>query len=351
MRRTLLVIHPGALGDVLLSLPALRGLRGQYPSHEVGIVTGGQVGSLLRACDEVEEVFPLESDALASLLAGPESVNPPLRAWLTRCDLAVCWLTDPGRRLYSVLQELGVSRAIQASPLSSVCEAVHQTERVMEMVRDVVPTGDYGWRLLVPDRMVAAGKARLTGLGILGNRSIVAVHPGSGSRHKCCAPTLLARVVSWLQAHDAYPLVLGGPADDALVARLCEACEKPPPVLLQADLLSVAGVLAHLALFIGHDSGLTHLAAALHLPTVALFGPTDPRRWAPQGSHVTVLTGEGCRCQGWDAVQACLDQPCLQIPVERLIQACERGLRRQERVLCGIQDKATGCLVRSSELC
>ncbi|MGH7205637.1 MAG: glycosyltransferase family 9 protein [Nitrospiraceae bacterium] len=221
----------------------------------------------------------------------------------------------------------------------------------METLRDVVPTGDYGWRLLVPDRVVAAGKARLADLRIRENQPIVIVHPGSGSRHKCCAPTLLARVVSWLQANDAYPLVLGGPADDALVARLCKACEKPPPVLQQVDLLSVAGVLAHGDLFIGHDSGLTHLAAALHLPTVALFGPTDPRRWAPRGSHVTVLTGEGCRCQGWDAVQACFDQPCLQIPVERLIQACGRGLRRQERVLCGMQDKATGCLVRSTELC
>lgn len=352
MRRTLMVIHPGALGDVLLSLPALRGLRGRYPSHEVGVVTGGQVGSLLRACDEVEEVFPLESDTLASLLAGPELlVSPPLRDWLARCDLAVCWMTDSDHRLCSLLRELGVSQVIQRSPLSSVCETIHQTDKVMQTVKDVVPTGDYGWRLLVPDQIGAAGKARLAGLGILGNRSIVAVHPGSGSRHKCCAPTLLARVVSWLRANDAYPLVLGGPADDTLVARLCEACEKPPPVLQQVDLLSVAGVLAHVDLFIGHDSGLTHLAAALHLPTVALFGPTDPRRWAPRGSHVTVLTGERCRCQGWDAVRACLDRPCSQIPLESLIQACERWLRRQERVFCGMQDKATGCLVRSDELC
>lgn len=351
MRRTVLVIHPGALGDVLLSLPALRGLRCRYPSHGVGLVTSRQVGHLLQACDEVEVVFPLESDALASLLAGPQSVSPPLREWLAQCDLAVCWMTDSDQRLSSILRELGVSRMIQRSPLSSVCETIHQTDRVMETVRDVVPTGDHGWKLLIPDQIVAAGKDRLAGLGILGNRSIVAVHPGSGSRHKCCAPTLLARVVSWLQANDACPLVLGGPADDSMVARLCKVCEKPPPVLQQLDLLSVAGVLAHVDLFVGHDSGLTHLAAALHLSTVALFGPTDPRRWAPRGSHVTVLTGDGCRCQGWNAVEACLDKPCFQIPAERLIQACNEGLRRQEGALRGIHGKTTGRLVRSSELC
>jgi ADP-heptose:LPS heptosyltransferase len=113
----------------------------------------------------------------------------------------------------------------------------------------------------------------------------------------------------------------------------------------------VAGILAHIDLFVGHDSGLTHLAAALHLSTVALFGPTDPRRWAPRGPQVTVLTGDGCRCQGWDAIEACLDKPCLQIPAEKLIQACKEELRRQERVLCGIHGKTTGRLVRSRGLC
>ncbi len=351
MRRTLLVIHPGALGDVLLSLPALRGLRGQNPNHEIGIVTGGEVGTLLRGCGEVETIFALESDALASLFSEAESVSPPLHDWLARCDLAVCWLADPGHRLYSVLQGLGVPQIIQRSPLSSACEAVHQIDRVMETVQGVVPTGNYGWRLLVPDQAVVAGKARLAELGILGERPVVAIHPGSGSRHKCSAPALLARVVAWVQANEACPLVLGGPADDALVASLCEACEKPPPVLQQVELLSVAGVLAHADFFIGHDSGLTHLAAALHLPTVALFGPTDARRWAPRGSHVTILTGEDCRCQGWEAVRACLTRPCLQVPVERLIQAYEWRFPRQETVLCGLQDKTTGCLVRLKQLC
>jgi hypothetical protein len=66
---------------------------------------------------------------------------------------------------------------------------------------------------------------------------------------------------------------------------------------------------------------------------------------------VTILTGEDCRCQGWEAVRACLTRPCLQIPVERLIQAYEWRLRRQETVLCGLQDKTTSCLVRSKQLC
>nr|MBA2253284.1 glycosyltransferase family 9 protein [Nitrospirales bacterium] len=79
---------------------------------------------------------------------------------------------------------------------------------------------------------------------------------------------------------------------------------------------------AHADRFIGHDSGLTHLAACLQVPTVALFGPTDPIRWAPRGSHVRVVTGISCRCQGWEAVRLCDEKPCLQITLEQVISAC-----------------------------
>jgi ADP-heptose:LPS heptosyltransferase len=80
----------------------------------------------------------------------------------------------------------------------------------------------------------------------------------------------------------------------------------------------MAGVIAHANTFVGHDSGLTHLAAALHVPTIALFGPTDPRRWAPRGPHVKVVSGASCRCHGWEAVRACVEKTCLQITPEQI---------------------------------
>jgi hypothetical protein len=90
----------------------------------------------------------------------------------------------------------------------------------------------------------------------------------------------------------------------------------------------MAGVLAHAALFVGHDSGLAHVAAALHRPTIVLFGPTEPGRWAPSGSHVEVLRGEPCRCLGWEMVRTCQAKPCLQIPAERLLLASGEILDR-----------------------
>lgn len=331
MMRTILIVHPGALGDVLLALPSLRAARAGFPTHALVVVAGMEVGRLLRACAEIDTVIPLEAGALAELLAGPESVKPVLRGWLRRCDLAVCWMKDPDGKLHAALRELGAGRAIVRSPVSSGCEAVHQTARFLETVSDVVPVGTFERGLRLPHSILAGGRSRLAGLGAFRNQSLVAIHPGSGSRHKCCEPAVFAALVEWCRTNDLFPMLVGGPADEEMVERVSELCRPQPPVLQRLDLLSIAGGLAWADLFVGQDSGLTHLAAALLRPTVALFGPTESRRWAPRGSHVTILTGDPCRCQGqgWQAVQACAEKPCLQVPIERLSGACRRSLQPQ----------------------
>lgn len=340
MPRTIFVVHPGALGDVLLALPAIRVLRTSFPTHQLGLVAGAAVGGLLRACGEVATVFSLEAGALAGLLAGLPWVEPTVREWLGRCDLAVCWMADPGDRLSWTLQGLGVGRVIVRSSASSESEAIHQEDRLMETVRDVAPVEQVEGSLHLPAPVIAEGRARLAAVEPFTHHPLVALHPGSGSRHKCVAPALLAAAITRFQANDIVPVLVGGPADDRMVAEVADACASRPVILQHEDLLTMAGLLAQADLFVGHDSGLTHLAAALHVPTVALFGPTDRRQWAPRGSHVTVLTGEPCRCHGWDAVQACHDKPCLQIQTEELVMVCER-LLRQSRVVFPSPPEAT----------
>ena len=114
------------------------------------------------------------------------------------------------------------------------------------------------------------------------------------------APKTLAAVVTGLQMSGATPVILEGPADREPVEQLLQLCEDPPIVIKGLDLLTVAGVLAQTRLFIGQDSGITHLAGLLGVRTVAIFGPTDPARWAPHGAHVTVVRGAPCLCPSWE---------------------------------------------------
>jgi heptosyltransferase-2 len=61
------------------------------------------------------------------------------------------------------------------------------------------------------------------------------------------------------------------------------------------NLRDLVGALSRCTVFVGHDTGVTHLAAAVKTPTVALFGPTDPDVWRPLGDHVEIIRGEGGR--------------------------------------------------------
>ena len=96
------------------------------------------------------------------------------------------------------------------------------------------------------------------------------------------------------------------------------------PVIYPVSITQLAGLLASAQGYLGHDTGVTHLAAMLGVPTIAMFGPTDPGRWAPRGANVTVIQGGACRCEGWDEVQLCRDKPCLAVKVADVVAELQR---------------------------
>jgi len=95
---------------------------------------------------------------------------------------------------------------------------------------------------------------------------------------------------------------------------------------------ALAAILAQAQGYLGHDSGVTHLAALLGVPTVAMFGPTDDQRWVPRGVHVTVVRGGSCACVDWDAVRACTEKPCLNVKPDEVFKALDAIDFRYRRV-------------------
>ncbi|MFQ5991535.1 MAG: glycosyltransferase family 9 protein [Nitrospiraceae bacterium] len=327
--RTILVVHPGSLGDVLLSRPALRALRTTFQKHELGLIVSGGIGGLLEAAGEVTAAFAMETNALTGLMARSASFSQPVCRWVERCDVAVCWMNDAGGRLESALAERGVARVVMQSPHSVGEPSHHQAERFLETLQLIVPRGDVpDPSLQLPQGLMDEGRARLTRIGASESQVVVALHPGSGSFHKCANPALFRRTIEWLDTRGAVPVLISGPADDVMVAAVSSGCLKPPMILRDLSIAEVAGVLSQVQLFIGHDSGLTQLAAATSIPTIAVFGPTSTQRWAPRGHHVKILTGAACQCQEWETVQACLEKRCLHVSPETLQVACEEMLRK-----------------------
>jgi ADP-heptose:LPS heptosyltransferase len=132
-----------------------------------------------------------------------------------------------------------------------------------------------------------------------GGHPYAVLHPGSGSARKNWPAPAWAGVAGAVQAARPLRLVItAGEADDAPLAALRVAREGAAPpgapdvVLHRPDLELLTGVLAGASLYLGNDSGVTHLAAGLGVPTLAVFGTTDPAQWAPRGPRVRVLGGD-----------------------------------------------------------
>lgn len=320
MARTVVILHPGALGDVVLAVPAMRRLLARFPLHRSLLISNEPIGRFLLECRMVDAWIPVQGAACADLFAGAVPASTELGSWLKSCDCAVAWINDEGGTLATVLRSCGIPEMWIQSPFSPELNGVHQGDRFLETIGETVGGGSLDGQMQIPSDLVERGQVHLERMGIPFDRPIVLIHPGSGSRRKCINPEVLALAIEQFQHEDMCPLILEGPADRESVAGLSNLVPAVP-VIAGVDLSIVACLLARSVLYVGNDSGMTHLAALLAVPAIALFGPTDPERWAPRGSHVTVLRGACCACSSWDSVAACSAKPCFAASAEVIVAA------------------------------
>lgn len=341
------MIHPGGLGDVLLAVPAMVRLRTRFPDRRLVLFAQGPIAELLRACRIVDEWTSVQGRDCADIFAGTDSVRGQVQAWLEGCDFAIGWMQDHDGTLNETLKAIGVREVIVRSPFSTEILARHQRDRFLETINEAPSEDERDLLLTVTEPVLQLGRACFDVAGLSIGQPLAVIHPGSGSAHKCVAPEILATVVNALESSGSTPVVLEGPADREPVKRLLRLCVNQPIVLNGLDIMTVAGVLAQAQLFVGQDSGVTHMAGLMGVHTVALFGPTDPGRWAPRGAHVTVMQGKPCFCRSWGDVSRCEEKPCLDMPQDHLVTRCLVHLKEgavRQRI-------PSGCLVTDYPVC
>jgi heptosyltransferase-3 len=145
----------------------------------------------------------------------------------------------------------------------------------------------------------------------------IVLHPGSGGKRKIWPLQKWWDAIRWLRRDRQVPVILiVGPADESCQALASAALTLGVKQLPTVALPRLAALLAACRLFVGNDSGVTHLAAAMGVPTIAIFGPTSPEVWAPRGDHVQVVRSI------WQETENLTLVPSLETqPLEAAVQA------------------------------
>jgi len=148
-------------------------------------------------------------------------------------------------------------------------------------------------RLTVPPDLRQQARDVLERAGHDGQKRLVVLHPGSGGKRKCWhLERYFALAERFEETAGAFILFLTGSAEELPMREQIEGFVRVRTGMAHvadADLAVVAGLLCQCGLFVGNDSGISHLAAAVGAPVIALFGATDPALWRPCGNAVRVV--------------------------------------------------------------
>jgi hypothetical protein len=271
------VIHPGALGDVLLAVPALRALR----AGGDGIVVAAQprIGALLVALGVADRALPFDTLGLDALFTdAPLAADAPLARHAIPAARVVCWF---GARDAHFAQRL---RAI--APDAVLAAPSRAPTPVWRHLLDTVGTRADREPIAVAPGLIEQGGDALRAAGWDGRTRVVVVHPGAGGAAKRWPVDGFVDVIDGI---DATLVVHEGPADTDAVRAFTARARRPALRLLDPSLPALAGVLATAAAYLGNDSGVSHLAAAVGARAVVLFTEAA-RPWAPWSPTARCLT-------------------------------------------------------------
>lgn len=337
-----LIVRLRSIGDTVLTTPSLYALKRFLPHASIDILLEDWVAPLLEGHPHVDNVITVEKarpssrlgvarqlrrnryDVVYNLHGGTTST---FLTWATRAKHRVGYENYQYARLHN-------HRAQSSSALWGR-DKTHSVEQQLALlgwtgvpVSDRPPT-----KLAVTETADGAVASRLRDAG-LGDRPFVVLHPAAAFMTKQWAAEKFAHVAATLSAQGLAVVVITTPAQAETVAEMRRTSTAPFFSLSDLSLPEITALLKRARLFVGNDSGIAHMAAAVETPAVVIFGSSNTAHWRPwvsvaSGSAAEIVYEEmECQpCHGYFCEK--FDQPeCIKrVPVERVMAAIERVLR------------------------
>jgi heptosyltransferase-2 len=280
----ILIIRGGAIGDFILTLPGLKALRDACPDSVVEILGYKHIAALAERRFYAEAVRSIEYGPLSGLFAKDAALDQELREFFGSFDLVISYLFDPDGIFEANLRKCGVRRILSGpAKIGIEPHAARQLAAPIEQLD--ISVKDYAAKLFPSSADRDFARELLKGQ----SENLIALHPGSGSSSKNWMLDNWISLGNELLGQKKSLLVISGEADQPQLEILQQKWRRAEVrFATNLPLPNLAAVLAE-TVFVGHDSGISHLAAAAGAKCVLLFGPTDSAVWAPQGENVRVI--------------------------------------------------------------
>ncbi len=320
--KKILIIKWSALGDIILITPALRVIREHFPEAKIFLLTKKEYQDLLKPLHYIDSFIDFEKSEWKGLI--PELKK---ESFDLSIDFQNTWLSHLLVFLSGVKNRVGYKRkgggaflniaAFEPKGIKNPVE--HQAHLLSKIGIDLT---DYS--------LECRGASIQTSFNL--SKPYIVILPGAGKgwETKCWGESSFARLADTLIDKYGYSVVfLGEIREKEKISRIKKLMrERAEDLSGKTDLKELAGVLKESALFITHDTGPMHLAQALKVPTVALFGPTDPRRHTVPSTNLFIVK-KSLACQPCYR-RDCSHQQCLQlIEVKEVLEVVSNVLNER----------------------
>jgi ADP-heptose:LPS heptosyltransferase len=274
----ILVIRGGAIGDFILTLPVLAALRAQFSKTHMEVLGYPHIAQLAVAGGMADACRPIESRALAGFFARNGELDGEWKNYFASFAIILSFLYDPDGIFQDNISRSSPARFIAGPHRPDENAGIHATEVFLKILEPLAIFGADP----VPRLPLKPAPSSLKPL---------ALHPGSGGERKNWPEAGWKELLSRLMRETTRPLLLvGGEAEGDRIERLAQGipgdhCE----ILSRQPLVDVARRLADCAAFVGHDSGISHLAAAVGLPGIAIWGASNATVWRPRSNRFNLV--------------------------------------------------------------
>lgn len=278
----IVTFRAGAIGDTLVAFPILKVLREKYRNAHFTFVGIPAVLPLAQAWGLADEVYDLVRYQWVELYQDEGITSPNWRTLLQQNDLAISLMRNGSEPLRRNLLEAGVKEAIVAHeyqdprPRKHVVEYLAHSIGLEDMSADHIPpitSSDNVFRLFNPP---------------------VIIHPGSSEPPRCWPASSFAAVINQLLRQHQPVILLAGPLDAEQLRDVRRHLIAPPQpglltILKNAPILEVVRNIQQCKCYLGNDSGITHLAALLGVPTIVMIHPAAVVNMHPLGPAVEMI--------------------------------------------------------------